>query len=102
MPLKNSSEKGTRTKYPNTTPEMKDVNAKKTKGKANLFSLIFNPGTTNFQNWYIKYGNAMIKPEAKDMNHLMRNILCTCKDCITMGLLVMVLGYNRILNISSM
>ena len=50
IPLKNSKENGISTIYPNKTPTMNDEKAKNTKGKANLFSLTFNPGATNFQN----------------------------------------------------
>jgi hypothetical protein len=50
IPLKNSKENGISTIYPNNTPTINDENAKNTKGKANLFSLTFNPGATNFQN----------------------------------------------------
>ena len=74
-PLKNSKENGIRTRYPNETPAINDVNAKNTNGRANFFSFTFNPGATNCQNWYIKYGSARIKPDAKDMNHFIKNML---------------------------
>ena len=74
-PLKNSKENGIRTRYPNETPAINDVNAKNTNGRANFFSFTFNPGATNCQNWYIKYGSARMKPDAKDINHFIKNML---------------------------
>ncbi len=44
------SENGIKIKYPNETPIIKDVNEKKTTGKAYFFSLTLSPGATNCQN----------------------------------------------------
>jgi len=48
--VENSNENGIKIKYPNETPIINDVKAKKTTGNAYFFSLILSPGATNFQN----------------------------------------------------
>ena len=64
----------------------KEEKENNTSGKTKPFSFAYNPGDTNFHNWYVITGTDNIIPPTKAIVHLIRNIPWTESTCRFTGL----------------